>query len=116
MTTVFPLEEDIVYRRGDTCPIPFTVTYAADGSLVPFAGFTFKMTVDTLKEPPDNTTKVFEVDGVSSGDGKVSFTPIASQTDILGTHYYDCQMIDGTGLIICTFAKAKIKFKQDITK
>ncbi len=120
MTT---LMSNIDWYRGDSFPIELTIK---DSSTTPsiaidITGYSFKLTVDTLKAPLDDSTKVFEVIGIVDPDqvantGKLTFTPTAINTDLLpGTYYYDVQMIDPFGNIR-TIIKNKWKIIQDITK
>ena len=107
----------IVVFRGDSYPIIFTLKDKVTGLPLDLTGSTFKLTVDTLKDPPDNTTKVFEVAGVLSAtptDGTVSFTPTALNTAIVGKYYYDVQMTIGAN--IRTVVKSTFTISMDITK
>lgn len=115
------LIETISWYRGDSYPIELTITDADTSTEISLTGYSFLLTVDTLKNPPDNSTKVFEVAGVIASDqvaniGEVSFTPTAIQTAITPkTYFYDIQMYEGTNYIR-TIAKDKWKIVQDITK
>ncbi|RKZ36690.1 MAG: hypothetical protein DRQ49_17500 [Gammaproteobacteria bacterium] len=110
---------EISWYRGDSYPLELTIKDKDSGSVIDLTGYSFILTVDTLKTPPDDTTKVFNVSGVLDGDpttGKVSFTPSAIQTDIEpASYYYDVQMTDASSNIR-TIAKNKFKILQDITK
>jgi len=109
----------IEWYRGDSYPLELTIKNKSDGEVIDLTGYSFILTVDTLKTPPDDTTKVFEVAGVLDADpstGKVSFTPTTTDTNIdPASYYYDVQMIDSSGHIR-TIAKNKWKLLQDITK
>ena len=107
----------IAMYRGDSHPITFTLKNPVTTLPIDLTGSTFKLTVDTLKDPPDNTTKVFEVAGVLSTtptDGVVSFTPTALNTAVVGKYYYDVQMT--TGANIRTVIKSTFAITMDITK
>lgn len=110
---------EIEWYRGDSYPLELTVKDANTKEVIDITGYSFILTIDTLKEPPDNTTKVFSVNGVLNVDpttGKVSFTPTALNTAIdTGSYYYDVQMTDAS-IHIRTIAKNKWKILQDITK
>ena len=110
---------DIEWYRGDSYPLELTIKDKTSGLVIDLTGYSFLLTVDTLKEPPDDTTKVFDVIGVLDGDpttGKVSFTPTAIQTAIdPAGYFYDVQMTDASNNIR-TIAKNKWKILQDISK
>ena len=102
--------------RGDTSPDQFTVR--KDGVVVDITGCTFKMTVNSEKDPTDTTAQLFTVDGtiVSAVNGQVDFSPDATQADQTpGDYFYDVQMTTGAG-VIQTIDKGRYRFVQDITK
>ncbi len=105
--------------RGDSYPLELTIKDKATKTVIDLTGYSFLMTVDTLQDPPDDSTKVFEITGVLDVDpttGKVVFTPTALQTAIdPETYFYDVQMIDSSSNIR-TIVKDKLKILQDITK
>jgi len=109
----------VEWYRGDSYPIEVEITNSDTDAVIDITGCSFLLTVDTLKTPPDATTKVFEVAGVLGVDptiGLVSFTPTALDTDLSpGTYYYDLQVIDAESNIR-TVVKDKWKITQDITK
>ena len=106
----------ITRYRGDTVPDQFTLT-DADENPVDITGYTFTMTVDTLKTPPDNTTLVYQLTGTitNAAAGEFEFAPSAVQADLTGNYWYDIQMVDGGGAIQ-TLVKDKYVYTQDITK
>lgn len=112
---------DIDYYRGDDYPLEMTFKDKATQEAIDLTGYSFIMTIDTLKKPPDATTKVFDITGVVDPDqvtnaGKVSFTPTDVQTDIDPKGYfYDIQMTDAGGHKR-TVVKYKFTILQDITK
>jgi len=110
---------NIEWFRGDSYPLELTIKDKETSLALDLTGYTFKLTIDSLKEPPDATTKVFEVDGVLDIDpttGKVVFTPSAIQTAIApGNYFYDVQMTDISSNIR-TIVKDKWNIKQDISK
>jgi hypothetical protein len=102
--------------RGDTAADQFTIT--RDGTAVDITGCSFKLTVNSEKDPVDATTQLFTVDGTITGAaaGEVEFAPDATQADQSpGRYYYDVQMTDATGAIR-TAAKGVYRILQDITK
>jgi len=105
----------ITRKRGDTYPLEFTIK--GDGVPLNITSCTFKLTVDSRKDPTDETTKLFTWIGsiVSAPAGTVQFLPILADVDHVGKFYFDLQMIDSAGFII-TVEKDKWTFEQDITK
>jgi hypothetical protein len=106
----------ITRYRGDTAPDQFTIQ--RNGVAVNITGCTFKLTVNSVKDPVDATTQLFTVAGsiTSAVAGEVEFAPDATQADQSpGRYYYDVQMTDGSGAIR-TAQKGVYRFIQDITK
>ena len=106
----------ITRYRGDTAPDRFTIT--SEGIPVDITGCTFKLTVNSERDPTDATNQLFTVNGVitSAPAGNVDFSPTALQTDIApGRYYYDVQMTDAT-TAIRTVQKGSYRIVQDITK
>lgn len=107
----------ITLFRGDSYPIIFTLKDKITTLPLNLTGATFKLTVDTRKDPTDGTTKVFDVVGVLTAtpiDGKVSFTPTTVNTGTIGKYFYDVQMT--TGANIRTVVKDTFTITMDITK
>lgn len=106
---------DITRKRGDTYANVLTVK--RNGVAVDITGCTFTLTVDTKPTPPDTSTNVFAITGVivDATAGRVGFSPSESQSDRVGTFFYDVQMIDTAGKKR-TIKEGKYIFKQDITK
>lgn len=106
-------------RRGDTYPIDILITQdlGAGPVALDVSGCTFVLTVDTLKEPTDDTTHVCQLSGTitSASGGAVSFYPTADDMDHVGKLFYDVQMTDGAGKKR-TVVKDTFSLKQDITK
>lgn len=103
--------------RGDSYPITFTLKDSA-GSTIDLTGCSLLMTVDQLENPPDDTTKLFDVTGALSDDpttGVVMFTPTSANTATIGSYFYDVQLTDAYGNIR-TVAKNTFTVSQDITK
>lgn len=111
----------ITMYRGDSYPIAFTISYRINSNTtapIDLTGCSLLMTVDTLENPPDNATKMFDVAGVLADDpttGIVYFTPTALNTSAIGSYYFDVQLTDADGNIR-TVAKDKFVVSQDITK
>ena len=111
---------DIEWFRGDAYPINLLIKDNNSGKEIDLTGYSFVMTCDSIKDPPDNSTKLFSVDGVipdqTTDIGRVVFTPTTTDTDLdPGKYYYDIQMTDPSGNVR-TIAKYKFIIIQDITK
>lgn len=105
----------ITMTRGDSYPHPFSRT--EDGEAVDITARTYLLTVNSQKNPTDETTQLFQVVGVitDAAGGLFEFTPTDVQTDQTpGTYWYDVQETDGAN--IRTLTKDKYKITQDITK
>ena len=117
-TNQLPKNIPICRTRGDDEPIIFTLS--SGGSALDVSGMTFILTIDTLEEPPDNTTNVgslsstFVTDGT---DGKIMFSPDATIRDLTANieRFYDVQRTDGSGKKK-TIIKSTWDVAQDITK
>lgn len=108
---------DIERFRGDTAADEWTIQNSS-GVAIDIAGFTFILTVNSVKNPPDNTTELYNLSGsiTDALNGVVEFTPSAVQADQKpATYYYDVQMTD-TGARIKTIDNGEYVYKQDVTK
>lgn len=115
------------WRRGDSYPFTITIKDSSSDPSVPIdiTGYSFVFTVHNTKDPIDNNTRIFYVDGVVDPDqvvntGKVSFTPLVTDTETLsgdGKYYYDIEMTDAASNVR-TITEYGLKFtmKQDQTK
>jgi len=115
---------DIQWYRGDAYPMSLTIK---DNSTTPsvaidLTGYTFLFTVNTEKDPTDETNQLFQIVGVVDPDqvtnkGKVSFTPVIADTATadIATYYYDIEL-SYSASTPRTIKKAKFKIIQDITK
>lgn len=108
---------DIERKRGDTWADEFVIKNKKTKAPINLAGYSFVLTVDPNKEPPDATTNLYSVTGVilDAAAGRVEFPPLPADVDRTGTFYYDVQMTDGAGRKR-TVISGKYIFKQDITK
>lgn len=107
----------IIRYRGDTVADEFTIK-DANGVVVNITGFSFIMSVNSLRAPPDISTQLFTTPGVLTNPtaGVVEFRPTVLQaTQAPGKYYFDVQMTDAGGKIQ-TLAVGTYTFKQDITK
>ena len=106
----------ITRYRGDTAADQFTIK--RDREVVDITDCTFKLTVNSEKDPTDASAQLFTVDGVVTSGiaGEVEFSPTSLQADQTpGDYYFDVQMTDGNGAKL-TVVKGRYRFKQDITK
>jgi len=107
----------ICWGRGDSDPKGFIIQDSA-GVAVDITGFAFKLTVNSEKTPTDQVNEQFSIIGVltDASNGKVSFAPSITDTDITpGTYFYDIEQTDGAGSI-STLIVGKVLIVQDITK
>jgi len=108
---------DITRVRGDTAADLITVQNSA-GVAVDITGFSFILTVNTLQNPPDNTTELYSVAGtiLVAAAGTVEFAPLLANVDQLpADYYYDIQMTDDVARIK-TIDKGMYTYTQDISK
>ncbi len=108
--------KNICWGRGDSDAKGFIVQTAA-GVAVNITGFTFKLTVNTDKNPSPGT-ELFTVAGVvtDAAAGKVGFAPTTANTDQTpGKYFYDVEQTDAGGLI-STIIKGVCQIIQDISK
>lgn len=106
----------ITRYRGDSAPDLFTIT--RDGVAVNITGCTFKLSVNSEKNPSSTATQLFTVTGTitSATAGEVQFSPTTVQANQApGRYYYDVEMTDASGAIR-TVVKGVYRFVQDITK
>jgi len=106
----------ITFVRGDSYSKTVTITSA--GSPVNLLGCSAVLTVASIENPPDDTTKLFSLNGVISATpttGEVSFTPTSSNNNVIGNYFYDVQITDGSGNVR-TPIKSTYTITQDITK
>lgn len=102
--------------RGDTYADEFTITLKDNWQPANLAGCSFLLTLNSLKEPIDTTTQVYQITGqVVPLEGKVLCAPTAEQADRIGKFYFDLQMTDATGKVRTVLSGTYI-YKQDITK
>ena len=99
--------------RGDSLPIVVNVT----GDGLNIAGFTFRMTVNQLRDPGTGDAPLFQLAGIitNAGAGEVTFTPTSAQTNVPpGTYFYDVEMVQAAR--VQTVVKGRFLVMQDITK
>ena len=107
----------ICWGRGDSNAKGF-VRQDSDGVVIDVTGFSFKLTVNSEKDPTDVTNQQFTISGVlvDAVNGQISFAPSTADTDIApDTYFYDIEQIDAGGGK-ATLIIAKCIIVQDITK
>ena len=106
---------DISRTRGDTYRIRRTVKAA--GVAIPITDWTFKLTINKVAKPADETDQVAQIAGVITDalNGVVDFTPQAADVENIGSFFYDIEAIDSGGEKV-TLAKGQFIIAQDITK
>ncbi len=108
-------EKDICWARGDSAARGFIIQ-DSDGVAENIAGRTYRLTVNTEKNPAPGT-ELFTVVGVitDAGAGKVGFAPTAVDTDQTpGKYFYDVE--ETVGGLIDTRIKGRCEILQDISK
>ena len=109
---------DLCWARGDNDSRTFTIKDSL-GVVVDISGWTLSMAVNTLKDPPDATTEIFQVAGVfvtDGTDGQISFTPPANSLDAVTANqkaFYDVQRLTPS---IKTLVKGSVTFIMDVDK
>ena len=106
----------ICWARGDSDARGFIVQNDA-GVAIDITGFTFRLTVNTEKDPAPGTELFTVVGSITDAPaGQVAFAPTSGQTDQTpGTYFYDIEQTDVGGLI-STLIKGKCQILQDISK
>ena len=107
----------ICWGCGDSSAKGFIIQDSA-GVAINITGFTFKLTVNSEKDPLTAANEKFTIVGALTDavNGKVAFSPTISDTDIApDTYFYDIEQTDGGGAI-STLIIGKALIIQDITK
>ena len=108
---------NVCITRGDDQPLLITFM-DPDNTPTLLTGKTYKLTVDTLEDPPDALTKIFEVAGVNQApdaDGVVSFPFAVADVANLLDAFCDTQETDSGGKFL-TITKGAFVIEQDISK
>lgn len=109
---------DLSRSRGDTYADEFQIFSETTGAVVDITGYTFTMTLDTLKAPPNTDTNLYSLTGTITDavNGLVEFVPSLIQANQApGSYWYDVQMVDDVGRVR-TIDSGKYVYVQDITK
>lgn len=107
----------IIRYRGDTVADEFTIKDST-GAVVDITGYTFRLTVNSLKSPPDISTQLYTLTGTitNAAGGVVEFAPSAIEADQApGKYYFDVQMTDAATRIQ-TIHVGTYTYKQDLSK
>lgn len=109
------MEINIKRKRGDTVPDVFLVS--KNRVTTNLTGCSFKLTVDSRRNPCDIATQAYQLVGVveDAATGLVSFTPTIEQADNVGYFFYDIQMTDSYN-VVQTLVDGSYTYTQDITK
>lgn len=101
--------------RGDTHPIYLEIE--DEGEALDISGYSFKLTVNSERNPTDTSNQLFSVDGtvVNGPGGLAKFVLSTDQADNVGRFYFDIQQTD-TGGADRTIVRGDYISKQDITK
>lgn len=101
--------------RGDTYRLGFILK--KNKKTYDITDHSFAFTVDTRENPDDESTQVFKIDAVISNAslGEIYFEFTEEQADLLGTYYFDIQMVNADAEKR-TLDKGTIVFSQDINK
>lgn len=106
---------NIEWANKDSDAKGFTIKDSA-GVAIDISTFSFIMTVNSEKSPTDLTNEQFTISGtiVDGPNGKVSFEPLTSDTDITpGKYFYDIEQTDGSE--VKTLVKGVVTITQGIT-
>jgi hypothetical protein len=107
----------ICWGRGDSNAKGF-VRQDSAGIAIDVSGFSFKLTVNSEKDPANTDNQQFTIAGVlvDAVNGQISFAPTITDTDIApDTYFYDIEQIDAGGGK-ATLIIGKCLIVQDITK
>lgn len=113
------MSDAITMYRGDSYPILVTCTNKAAGTVLDLTGTALIMSVDTRKDPTDESTQLFQVSGVLDDDpttGRVTFTPTITNTDLAKAKYYYDISITSPQITKKTIVKSTFSILTDIGK
>ena len=103
--------------RGDSFPLVFVFKDKVTKLPINIDGWEFILTVSTIKDPTDDTTKLFSVNAVidNASQGKFSFLPTEENNGVVGKYFFDIQYTNPSGHKR-TISKDKYNISQDIGK
>ena len=100
------LESTTIHRfRGDTNSIPFDVLEQCSELGVPITGATFRLTVHSIENPPDDATKLFQLTAHITDDaaGEIEFPVDEDAAEFVGTLFFDLEMRDAGEMVFQLF-------------
>ena len=103
----------ICVQRGDTADLIFNLVDSA-GVAFDGTGRSYLLSVNSLEDPPDNTTQLFQSTGTVA-TSVVTFPIIVADVLTVFEAFYDIQETDGSGKIL-TIDKGTFETRMDITK
>ncbi len=106
--------------RGDTRTVNLTFLESDGSTPVNLTGGTAYFTVQSVADPPDDTTDIeFQLTATSFTDathGKHTFTLSHANTNITpATYWYDAQFVDSTGGYLSAY-RGKFVVQSDTTR
>ena len=109
--------------RGDTRTVNLTFLESDGSTPITLTGGTAYFTVQSVSDPPDDTTDIkFQLTATdatpftSPTTGKHTFTLTHANTNIdPGTYWYDAQFVDSTGGYVSSY-RGKFIVQSDITR
>ena len=113
-----PEECDFERRRGDTKDIRIRLLNKDTGQPIDVNGYTAKFTINTEKEPTDESNQVFQAPGTPdtpTTDGILIFDFSLFASVAIGSYFYDMETTDAASQVN-TPLTGKFRVKQDITK
>lgn len=119
VSKVINMSNPIERYRGDSTPDQISFVDSA-GDALSVEGLTFRLSINSVEEPVDDTTQILQMTGLSSNPatGIVQFSPSVAEASALpiGLYFYDIQAYRNVGDVIQTIAKNTYTVLQDITK
>lgn len=112
-----PARIDLYRTRGDTYPEDFTFLNG-NGAAQSITGCTFRLSVDTLQNPPNSSTNITTIAGsiLVAAAGTFRFIPNATLIALaIGEYWFDVEMTDANGYV-WTIIKGRYVVEQDISK
>jgi hypothetical protein len=114
---IAPLQQVINRYRFDTYRIHITLTDPISGAPLNLTSCSAVLTINSLQNPPDNTTQVAQLTGtVTAGAGTIDFPvdPTTSQKPA-ATYFYDIKLTDATGTERC-LVSGEYRLFESVTK
>lgn len=101
-------------NRGNTKTMVFQVLSRNTKQPVDITDWTFRLVVHSIQYPPDDTTEVFAIAGVTinAQKGIVGFTPSALDAANIGEFWFEIEATDDSGLID-TLSQGPYRVRED---